>query len=993
MDRGRRWLNGFLVFVAAVLVLMWTAEVYTDFLWYRHDAYLVVFWRKILAQVLIVALVAPALWWFLRANLRRAAEAVPLSAPDDDEQAEAQATLDSAAASSARWLPVLAALFGGLWATRGWQSWLMVLWGVPFDQADPAFGLDAGFYVYRLNAFQQLLGTLNTLLLATAAVATLIYLLRKVIVMGQGELTFDRGARGHLLALAAGLLVVRAGLLWLRRYQLVTLSDGLHPGAGWTDVHVRLPVLALCALLALAAAAVCWRVRAPGRAARPAYWAIGALVVVQAVGGGLVPSIAQRVIVRPNELDRELPYLERAIAGTRQAFRLDDVRTEDAQASGRPAAAQLAAHRDTLDNVRVWDHRPLLRTFKQLQEIRQYYDIIDVDSDRYVLDGRMRQVLLAAREMNAAQLDVKARSWLNQHLEYTHGYGLVACLAYGAAADGQPEFILRDLPPTGAPELRIDEPRIYFGEVILMPGAEEDGPRALPGTPTQAGPSADEIAERWRRRLNDTAEPAPTDYVLVGGSRDEFDFPETVGDREVQRRYRYTGEAGVPIPSFWRRLLFGLRFHSIELVMTSFTGPDSKLLMYRQITRRVKKAAPYLVWDTSPYPVVIDGRIKWICEGYTMSRSYPYAEMHLERVITPRGWRVTPTWNYLRNPVKAVVDAYDGTIDLWVVDEQDPLCRTFDRLYPGMLKPATQAPAELRAHFRYPQLLFRSQADLYQRYHMTDPRQFYAAEDLWATARRWDRASAEQRAKPGRAGVQQPDAYAPMDPYYIMMSLPGEGDEQFMLLNAYTPFSARDRSPRDNLIAYLVGLCDGDRYGELRAYRLPKDHTTYGPLQVEALIDQDETISALLTLWDKGGSRVVRGHLLVVPVAETLLYVQPLYLEAEQKGLPELKRVVVVHDQRVVLGETFADALQQLFGPEVMAAPPTPVVTPPTPADTPPLIPAPTAGTRAEVEAAQAAFAEWDEQVRAGDWQAAEAAREKLRQALAALEALGQTLP
>ena len=512
MAVGRRWLYLFVGLVVAGLALVGWAEFYTDWLWYRYDAYPIVFWRRLSTQAILLGMVAPLLFWFLRANLGYAARHRVKTLVLDDEQEELHRWLDGMVTPAVRWLPPLAGLIGGIVAAQSWQTWLMVVFGEPFGVRDPRYGLDAGFYVYRLSAFQSLLGLANSLLLALAAVTALTYAGRRHIRFGRGEVTFSRRARAHLLLLAALLMLVRAGLLWLRRYQLLVSGAGLFPGAGWADVHVRQPMLVVSAVLAVVAAVVCWRTRRPRRASRAAYWAIGIHLGVHALGAGIAPSVAQRVLVRPNEVERETPYLRSAIDFTRRAFGLDKVQVADARASAEPSREQLAAQSGTLSNVRVWDHRPLLRTFKQLQEIRQYYDIVDVDSDRYTIDGRTRQVLVAAREMNQAQLDDKARSWLNQHLEYTHGFGLVASLAGGARADGQPVLVSRDLPPLGAPSLALSEPRIYFGEVIMMPAENNEDPRSiLPGAATQPQAQADQQAERWRRRLNDTSEPDSSD--------------------------------------------------------------------------------------------------------------------------------------------------------------------------------------------------------------------------------------------------------------------------------------------------------------------------------------------------------------------------------------------------------------------------------------------------------------------------------------------------
>lgn len=978
MSSSRRWLVGLMVLAGAAIALLWWAEFYTDWLWMRFDAYPVVFVTRLVTKWLAFLVVAPPVYFITAGHLRSADRSAVVLTALTSTEAELRAWIQTLIQPAVRWLPVLGALAVGLAAATNWQLWLLALYGRPFGVRDPQFGLEAGFYVYRLGALQVVLsGLLNALVVLTALVL-LLYSQRRQIRVRHREVTLGPRCRSHLLLLAGCLLLVRAGLLWVRRYQLLLNFDGLFPGPGWTQAHLTIPALGLSAVAAVVAALACFAARRPGRTSRGALWAFGAHLALFVLGVGLVPALAQKIVVKPNESERELPYIARAITATRAAFGLDQVELRTGAGAATLDAAQLQAHAGTLDNVRIWDHRPLLRTLKQLQEIRQYYDIIDVDNDRYQLGGRERQVLVAARELNHAQLDDKSRSWLNLHLEYTHGYGLTMVSASGVDGQGQPSFVLRNLPPQG--EVPLTQPRIYFGEVILLPPEAPVGQTMLPNQ-ERPRPGPDQTAEKWRRRLNDVSEPDTTDYLLVGTSRDEFDYAETVDGQEVKHRTRYAGAAGVPVGSAWRRLLFALRFRSPELLLTRFVTPQSKLLMHRQVTRRCKRAAPFLVWDTQPYPVALDGRIVYVCEGYTMSQSYPCAALHYERQFTMRGWVDTPTWNYLRNPVKAVVDAYDGTVKLYVVDPADPLVQTYARIYPGVLQPAEAMPASLRAHLRYPQLLFRSQADMLGRYHMTDPRQFYAGEDLWATAREYSREIAGNI--PRKKPETSPDLYQPMQSYYISMALPGESDKtpQFMLLSAYTPYNERvaDRTQRDNMIAYLVGLCDPGHYGKLLAYRFPKDRTVYGPLQIEALINQDERVSQQMTLWDKGGSQVIHGHLLVVPVGHSLLYVQPLYLEAEQKGLPELKRVVVVYEQQVAMEPTLGGALERLFGaaPTLGDAPTVAVVKPNAPAPTK-LDP----GVAAE---AQAAFAAFEAALKSGDWARAAAERERLRAALGRL--------
>lgn len=984
----RRYVVVVLALFLLLLGAFWLAQFYTDWLWYRYDAFPVVFGRRVATKLILFLLAgAVACGWLAlhtRLAMRHTVGPRPLPSADSALDPELALWLDGLVRLLVRWLPPVVGGIVGLGFAEGWQLWLLALYGEPFGQTDPRFGLDVGFYIYRVGAWRNVAASLAALAVFALLAVVVIYAYGRQIRVQDNELLFRRPARSHILALVAVVLVARAALLWLRRYELPFTQHSLFPGAGWTDSYVRIPGLALAAVTSLAAALVCLYVIRPGQRARPAYLAVAVHVVVWICGTALVPAIVQRVAVTPNEIDKEAPFITHALAATRRAFGLESVEERAFGAAASITAADLAANVGTVENIRVWDHRPLLRTFAQLQEIRQYYDIIDVDSDRYVVNGRQQQVLIAARELNHDQLDVKAKSWINEHIEYTHGYGVVISSASRVGPEGQPEFMVKDIPPRSFDGVSVTEPRIYFGEVIRMPPEIlRDNRNLLPGQASPQPERPDETAERNRRRFNSVRESDETDYLIVGTERDEFDYTESRGGTEVKHRTRYEGRSGIPIGGFGRRLAFAMRLHSLEILFSKLLRSESRIILHRQVTRRCQKAAPFIQWDTNPYPVVVDGRIYYICEGYTYAQRYPYSEMHYEREMTARGLRYVPTWNYLRNAVKAVVDAYHGTVDLYVVDPADPLVRTFQRIYPGVLQPAEAASIELRAHFRYPVLLFSTQADMYRRYHMTDPATFYAQEDLWAVAREVDR-EIEREARRRGADPKQGELYREMPPYYITMSLPDEDEVEFMLLTSFTPFSARAQGAggqqRDNLIGWMVASCDPDRYGRLVVYKFPKDTNIYGPLQVEARIDQDDSISQQITLWDKGGSQVIRGNLLVVPIESALLYVQPLYLESDKKGLPELKRVIVSYGDRVVMEPTLGAALERIFGrvPATLRGP-TPAPEKPTP--TAPAAPSTGVDPRL-VAAAQKALAATDQALRAGDWAAYQREWERLRDLL-----------
>ena len=990
MARNRRWLIILGSLVALFVGIFWWAELYTEFLWFAHDAYPVVFQRRLVTKAICFLVCGAAVYLILALNLRLAlGDFRPalrsVQDPDDDEEPDVRGMFEQMAPPLARWLPIVVGIFAGLSVAQAWQMWLPFIYGVKFGIQDPQFGQDVGFYIYRLGAYKQLIANLATLLYLVVIVVVAARMLRDQIrIGGENELLFDRPARNHILGLVAALLCVAAAGKWLDRYALLLKQRQLFAGAGYTDALVTIPAMTLGAILAVVAAAAALYCMRPGKPARAFYYAVGVYVVTTLLAGGLAPWLVQRVVVTPAAIELEAPYIARGIEATRKAFALDKVIERNFPAAGNLTRADLTANQATIDDIRIWDHRPLLRTFSQLQEIRQYYDVVDVDSDRYPINGRNKQVLIAARELNPAQLDIKAQGWINQHLEYTHGYGVIVSSASDQTPEGQPPFLIGDIPPVSVPEIPIKQPRIYFGEMILLPPSEDPQQRKLLPQQQQQQMTMrpDQAAARELERLNSRTEPDDWDYLLVG-TRPEFDYAETVNNQEVKHKTTYDGKSGIPVGGFFRRLAFSLALHSPNLFLSSLVKPETKLLLHRQVTRRCTKAAPFLMWDIKPYPVLADGRLVWICEGYTFSFSYPYAEGYGQVQQTPKGPLKRRTWNYLRNSVKAVVDAYDGTIEFYAVDPDDPILKTFEQIYPGMFQPVSAAPKSIVAHFRYPQLLFQSQSAMYLSYHMTEPRVFYQQEDKWAVARQIDRELARiARQHPGVIKNEQ-QLYQEMDPYYQTLSLPGEQRPEFMLINAFTPFSAGSGDStvvqRDNLIAWMGGLCDPERYGQLVVYRFPTDTNIYGPLQVEARIDQDDTISQQITLWDRGGSQVIRGNLLVIPIESSLLYVQPLYLESEQRGLPELKRIIVAYQDKVVMERSVAAALAKLFGGKSPSEKPVPQLVPTPQSTQPQPTQPPTAGVDPVLlKEAGAAYDASEQALKAGDWAAYDRERKRL---------------
>ncbi|HEY8426303.1 MAG TPA: UPF0182 family protein [Limnochordales bacterium] len=722
----------------------------------------------------------------------------------------------------------------GVSAASQWMDVALFFHQQPFGIQDPVFGHDVAFYVFTLPAVQLVTATVMAAVLLGGVLSLFVYALAGLLDWRhRGEGLAGR-PRVHLMLLLAALALLWGVESWLARYDLLFSPRGVFFGASYADVHVRMPARAVAAVLAGVTAVLTAWAAVRGRTR----WAAGAAVaaLVASVGGGLLAEAVQQVVVRPNELAREEPYLRHHIEMTRRAYALDRVQEVAFEPAPALDAAGVTAAEALLREVRLWDWRPLLTVYAQLQAFRPYYSFLEVDVDRYLVNGRLRQVMLAVRELDTSRL--QNPSWVNLRLQYTHGYGVVMSPVAEVTAQGLPRLAVANLPPRsepGWPELR--RPEVYFGELL-------------------------------------------SGWVVVGGRRPEFDYP--TGDENVFTRYE--GRDGVRL-GWWNRLLFATRFGSPELLLSREVGPDSRVLMYRNVMERIQRLVPYLRYDRDPYPVVTDdGRLVWMVDAYTATDRFPYA-----RPVA--GWG-----NYVRASVKVTVDAYDGTVDFYLVDPAEPLAAALSSLLGGFMKPLSEMPEDLRRHIRYPQDFFMVQAVMLASYHMENPVVFYNQEDRWDIGREIY----------GEAEVT-------MEPYYAMVDL-GEGPEFALLL----PFTA---TGRQNMVAWMAARCDGERYGEVQLYVLPKQELTYGPMQLEARINQDPDISRELTLWGQRGSRVLRGNLIVVPVAGTILYVEPLFLVSEQSQLPELRRIVAGTQTQLAMATDLSSALRALTGQGLLTSP------------------------------------------------------------------------
>jgi hypothetical protein len=709
---------------------------------------------------------------------------------------------------------------------------------VPFGTVDPIFGRDIGFYVFTLPALDMGLRFLSTLLVLSLLLVTPLYWLRGDLILPPRRARVEPSAALHLGVLIAVLLVTLALRTWaVRLPALVFSTTGPLVGVSYTDLHAVRPGLHATAIVALLGAVLV--MVGVFRQKLVYYTAISTVgyLVVSLLGVWLIPASVQRLLVSPNELAREEPFLQNHIAFTRRAWGLDSVTTRDLSGDAGLTLANIEANQATIENVRLWDREPLLQTFGQLQEIRTYYDFVSVDDDRYWIDGKYRQVLLSPRELNSQSLPT--RTFINEHLTFTHGMGLTLSPVNEVTSEGLPVLFVKDLPPRSEVSLQVTRPQIYFGELT-------------------------------------------TNFVLVNSRQREFDSPS--GDENIFTRYQGTG--GVQISGLWRRVLLAWHFRSLKTLLSGDINSESRAMFNRNIMTRARLALPMLRFDQDPYMVVSDsGTLKWMLDAYTASSHYPYAQ----------GLR--DGTNYMRNSVKIVIDAYNGSIEAFVADSADPIIRSYQAIFPGIFRPLSAMPDDLRSHIRYPEDLYRVQTELYGTYHMNEAELFYHREDQWQIP-----------------AVVKPEG---TDPFmrHIIMRLPEERQAEFIYMVPFTPRG------KDNLAAWMVARNDGARYGELVVYRFPKQSLVFGPRQVVNRINQDTEIARQISLWDQRGSEVIRGELLVIPIEESLIYVQPLYLRAEGGRIPELKRVVVAYQNRVVMEETLDEGLVRLFGESSRTAP------------------------------------------------------------------------
>jgi uncharacterized protein len=895
---GRRW--PYVVLAIAVLLFLFVSVgvgFWTDVLWYRSVGFEPVFWTRVGAIGALFVLGTALTLVVLLGNLwiagRLAPPADPAASAGLGEFLDRLSRAASNPPRGGRWTPgprpivvdrdvvpdltpvarwviagisVLVAIAVGGAMAAGWETVLLWIHRVPFGTGatpvtDPVFRRDISFFLFDLPFLRAIQSIFNGLLVASLVVAFARYLAGAP----RAGLRFPTSVRVHLAVLGALYLLSVAFGYQLDKYELVYSTRGFAVGVSYTDAHAQF--LALDVMTALSAFAAAFLI---GAAFTRWTWPLGVTVVTWFIAsiviGTVYPEAIQRFTVAPNQLAQEKPYIANNIAMTRLAFGLGDWSDVNYGGEATLTQSQIDQNETTFQNARLWDYRPLGDTLDQLQTVRQYYDFVDVDTDRYMINGALRQVMLSARELNLAA-NPTAAGWVNQRIIYTHGIGLVMVPVNEVTTEGQPVLFVKDLPPvssSGAPT--IAEPRIYFGEKA-------------------------------------------TGYVIVGAKQPEFDYPQgsspAGSDIQVQTT-SWTGTTGIPLDTTLNRLLFALRFGDLDLLISDQVTANSQILMYRSLQERLQLLAPFLRYDKDPY-VVVDGNghLQYIQDAFTTSDRFPNAQPFDLSTLDQSGLG-TDQINYIRNSVKVVMNAYDGTMRFYVADPSDPIIRDYEAIFPGLFHPMSDLPPDLAPHLRVPEELFNIQTRMYGKYHVTDPETFYATNDQWTVP-----------------AATTSDQTLPSEAYYVVMRIPGEANPEFLLLQPMVP------KDRPNMIAWVAARNDAPNYGTVRVFRFPTNTTVLGPAQIEARIDQDPTISAQITLWNASGSKVIRGNLIVIPVGDALIYLQPVYLQSTSSKFPEFQRIVVASPTTVVWGRTLAESLQLLLAGGGQPGPtPTPESTP-----------------------------------------------------------------
>lgn len=842
-----------LIIVLAIVLSKTFVHLLTETWWFSSVNFVGVFWTRLTWQVLLwgISFVAYGafLWGNYRLAMRNSRSHGWTLLESNDPELNAGADLFSNLVAATLIFLIALAVAASSWS--GWETVLKYLHPTSFGKQDPIFQKDISFYLFQLPFYEGIHGWFLGLVLTAIALVSWVYLLKGLITSSHhAGVQVIGSAKRHLSLLLGAVFVLTAWGFWLQRYHLLFSRDTVVFGASYTDVHTRLWAYVVLALMSLVVTFLFF-LSMYRQSFRLPLRGITFLIFLFIILNGIYPWFVQQFVVTPNQLAKEKPYIEHNIQFTQAAYHLNDVQKERYEAIATLNQQSLQNNQPTVRNIRLWDYRPLLSTYKQLQEIRLYYTFTDVDVDRYTLNNTYQQVMLSARELSYEQLPQEAQTWVNQRLKYTHGYGLVMSPVNQVTSDGLPELYIKDIPPVSSVNLPIQQAAIYYGEET-------------------------------------------NHYIFTGTSTDEFDYPS--GDTNAFTRYRGTG--GVPIPSIWHRLSYAYDLGSIQILISNYFTNQSRIHYYRPLQERVNHVAPFLRFDHDPYLVVADGKLQWLLDAYTVSDRYPYSKPVAQMPAANQTLKtrngaaiVQDKINYIRNSVKVLIDAYDGSLRFFVVDGSDPVLMTYRQIFPHLFEPTEAIPPAIKAHFRYPEDLFKVQTLMHQTYHMSDPELFYNREDLW---------DFPKQTYEGNEVL--------MEPYYVIMRLPGEEKAGFILIQPFTPAN------KDNMIAWMAARSNGKDYGKLLLYEFPKKMLVYGPRQIEARIDQNPEISQQFTLWSQAGSKVIRGNLLVIPIDQSLLYVEPIYLRAEQGELPELQRVIVAYNQNVAMENSLEQSLNAIFG-------------------------------------------------------------------------------
>ncbi|HBP62997.1 MAG TPA: hypothetical protein DD730_01700 [Desulfosporosinus sp.] len=873
-----RLFKGIFSLIFLVFILTASSGMFEDWLWFKDLGYTQLFWTPILSKLLFQAVNGTILFVFIAGTLISIRHAIITFVNERLRlrlrlvQDMNRPILSLSQRKVTVWLLLISAIVSfGVSFVAGFTGWLDVLsftHATTFGKLDPIFGKDLSFYFFQLPFLKTLFNAFFGPLFLLTLFTTIFYIVTGVLrfrskKLWQSGAVSLGSARKHLAFLIGILFALKAFGYYLDIYQLLYSVHGHVVGAGYTDLTITLPALKLLIIISILGAIASFTSLASNDS-RLITVPVATIFAVGFLINGIFPALVQSLVVIPNELNKEQPYIKHEIELTRFGYGLDHITDIDYPGNTPITMTALKADQPTLNNIRLNDARPMLQTYNQKQGIRLYYKFNDIDIDRYTVNGEYRQVMIGPREISTPDLDEKAKTFVNEYFKYTHGFGVSASFANAVTSEGLPTFAIKDVPAVSEfSEFKLSEPRIYFGELT-------------------------------------------NNYVIANTSGKEFDYPAG----NVNAENSYQGKTGIPFTPL-NKLMLSLRHATPRFYLASEVTPESKLLVYRNIKDRVNKLAPFLTYDSDPYIVIDGGRLKWIIDAYTSSDALPYSNMDPSQ-----------NYNYIRNSVKVIIDANDGTVDFYAIDPTDPILMTYMKIFPGVFKDIESLSPNLKSHLRYPETLFSVQSNMLKTFHMTNSSVFYNKEDSWDIAKElFD-------AKPQNVA-----------PYYTIMKIPGEDKPEFVLMLPFTPASSATNS-RNNMVSWMAARMDGKHYGELLLYKLPKSIEIDGPLQIESRIDQDPEISKQLSLWDQKGSSVLRGNLLALPIGGNFLYVEPIYLQSDKGGsIPEMKRVVLAYQDKLVMTDNLGSALTQLFGegaPQpTTPGQSTPVPTPPTKVQTP----------------------------------------------------------